>query len=90
MAEPRLVVLSNRLPVSLQRRSRKRYSARPGHGGLVTALTPVLRERDGIWIGWPGTQVEPAAASALRAAVDGAGRDMGVELFPVTLTAPEV
>jgi trehalose 6-phosphate synthase len=27
---------------------------RTSPGGLVTALEPVLREQDGVWVGWPG------------------------------------
>ena len=48
-----LVVVANRLPV-------RRMDGGGGSawtlssGGLVTALVPVLRERSGVWIGWPG------------------------------------
>jgi trehalose 6-phosphate synthase len=49
-----LVVVANRLPV--------RYSSNgdagewlTSPGGLVSALTSVLREHHGLWIGWPGT-----------------------------------
>lgn len=48
------VVVSNRLPVD-------RVIGEDGHaewhrspGGLVTALEPVMRNRDGAWIGWGG------------------------------------
>jgi trehalose 6-phosphate synthase len=30
-------------------------------GGLVSAFTPVLRERDGVWIGWAGDNASVAA-----------------------------
>ncbi|MBE0642504.1 MAG: trehalose-6-phosphate synthase [Bacteroidetes bacterium] len=49
----RLVIVSNRLPVVLER-SEGTLTTRPGSGGLVTALAPVLRDRGGIWIGWSG------------------------------------
>lgn len=49
-----LVVVANRLPV--------RHSTSPGDegwmpspGGLVSALTSILQNRKGLWIGWPGT-----------------------------------
>ena len=29
-------------------------SWRPSPGGLVTALEPVMREADGVWVGWSG------------------------------------
>ncbi len=49
----RLVVVSNRLPLTLRRTS-GRWAAEPSAGGLATALTPVLRRTGGLWIGWPG------------------------------------
>src|SRR3954451_2458370 len=46
-----LVVVSNRLPVRLETdENGSRWC--PSAGGLVTALTPVLRRRGGVWIGW--------------------------------------
>jgi alpha,alpha-trehalose-phosphate synthase [UDP-forming] len=49
-----LVVISNRLPVRLEDDAGEgpRWHASPG--GLVSALTPVLRGRDGVWVGWSG------------------------------------
>jgi trehalose 6-phosphate synthase len=48
-----LVVVANRLPV--------RHSTSPGDegwmpspGGLVSALTSILQNRNGLWVGWPG------------------------------------
>jgi trehalose 6-phosphate synthase len=48
-----LVVISNRLPVRLEEdQGRAVWHASPG--GLVSALTPVLRGREGVWVGWSG------------------------------------
>jgi len=48
-----LVVVSNRLPVRLEEGDDgPRWRTSPG--GLVSALTPVLRGRDGVWVGWTG------------------------------------
>ncbi|GAJ01014.1 unnamed protein product, partial [marine sediment metagenome] len=30
------------------------WQSQPSPGGLVTALAPVLRDKGGVWIGWPG------------------------------------
>ena len=50
------VVLSNRLPLRLEdSEGGRRWCTSPG--GLVTALTPVLRHRAGLWIGWAGQSV---------------------------------
>lgn len=54
-AHGQLVIVANRLPVHRVRRGGKgpmRWETSPG--GLVGALTPMLRERKGIWIGWSG------------------------------------
>ena len=49
-------------------------------GGLVSALDPVMRKNDGVWIGWPGgteQDLEPF-------------EDDGLKLVPVSLSADEV
>jgi trehalose 6-phosphate synthase/phosphatase len=52
-ASRRLVVVSNRLPYNPSRTSGgTRYVK--GSGGLVTALDPILRLCNGLWIGWDG------------------------------------
>ena len=49
----KLIIASNRLPFVLERDGDS-WKLIPGSGGLVTAMAPVLRDRGGIWIGWPG------------------------------------
>jgi trehalose 6-phosphate synthase/phosphatase len=49
----RLIVVSNRLPFSL-RRAVDGWREERSTGGLAAALGPMLRERKGVWIGWPG------------------------------------
>lgn len=85
--KPRLIIVSNRLPVVLNRGKDGKWSAVPGSGGLVTALAPVLRDRGGLWIGWPGT-VE-ASGKKLEKALADATRHSGFTLKPVGLTAEE-
>jgi trehalose 6-phosphate synthase len=54
-----LVVVANRLPVRrVERDGEMHWDLSPG--GLVSALTPVLAGRPGMWIGWPGGGVEMA------------------------------
>jgi trehalose 6-phosphate synthase/phosphatase len=58
----RLITVSNRLPVVLSKDAKTgEWHQEQGSGGLVTALAPVLRDRGGLWIGWPGTVVEDGA-----------------------------
>ena len=49
MSRP-LVLLSNRGPATFERDSSGGLVARRGGGGLVTALTGLLRQRDALWI----------------------------------------
>jgi trehalose 6-phosphate synthase len=61
------VVVANRLPVDrVDDGDGPTYRRSPG--GLVSALAPVLRSNDGIWVGWPGgedDETEPFEAEGL-------------------------
>jgi trehalose 6-phosphate synthase len=81
----RLVVVSNRLPVVLSV-SEGRWKTESGSGGLVTALAPVLRDRGGLWIGWPGTSMKPGIEEALASESGGPG----YSLVPVPLEEAEI
>ena len=81
----RLVIVSNRLPVVLERMGDDLKVTR-GSGGLVTALAPVLRDRGGLWIGWPGTH----DAEGIGPVLDGASRDLGYSMLPIHLTEEEI
>ena len=83
----RLVVVSNRLPYVFRRSGRGRWRATEGAGGLVTALLPVLRNRGGTWIGWPGAS---GAAGQFRSALASASASAGYKLVPVGLTDEEL
>jgi alpha,alpha-trehalose-phosphate synthase [UDP-forming] len=50
----RLVVASNRLPVTAGVAG-GRAGLVPSDGGLVRAMTSILRETGGCWVGWPGS-----------------------------------
>lgn len=51
----RLVVIANRLPVARQRQKGKKSEWTISPGGLVSALTPILQESRGAWVGWHGS-----------------------------------
>ncbi|HEU4637499.1 MAG TPA: hypothetical protein VFS84_01500, partial [Candidatus Binatia bacterium] len=57
MNQQRVIVVSNRLPVSLKRGGTLWHSKATA-GGLATAMHPILRGSDGIWIGWSGDTSE--------------------------------
>ena len=77
----RLVVASNRLPVTL-RRSRGTLQIEPSSGGLVAAMDPAMRQRGGVWIGWPGGAMKPGEEIAVEA--------LAYDLRPVPLSTTEV
>ena len=84
----RLVVVSNRLPVVLHRQNGA-WQIKGGSGGLVSALGPVLRDRGGVWIGWPGTS-ETIGIREVRNILGPASESSGYRLFPVFLSPEEV
>lgn len=50
----KLLIVANRLPINrAQATANSRWEISPG--GLVTALSPILKQHGGAWIGWPGT-----------------------------------
>jgi len=53
----RLVIVSNRLPLTL-RKSDQGWVTERSSGGLASAMAPLLRSRHGIWIGWSGESDE--------------------------------
>ncbi len=84
----RLIVVSNRLPYVLEKKQDNgHWTLKPGSGGLVTALLPVLRDRGGMWIGWSGVTEEVPEMSKI---FKSASRDAGYDLKPVSLSPEEV
>jgi trehalose 6-phosphate synthase len=74
------VVVANRLPVDLVTTPDGQQKWRSSPGGLVTALEPFLRAREGAWVGWPGV-----AYADPQPFMDGS-----LQLYPVRLSADEV
>jgi alpha,alpha-trehalose-phosphate synthase [UDP-forming] len=81
----RLVVVSNRLPVVLDRQDGA-LTVQPGSGGLISALAPILSARGGAWVGWPATFEADGVAQALAEYSASAG----YAITPVMLTEAEV
>ncbi len=75
-----LVIVANRLPVDRVDMPDGSIEWRRSPGGLVSALDPVMRANDGVWIGWAGgtqTDLQPF-------------EEDGLSLVPVPLTAEEI
>jgi trehalose 6-phosphate synthase len=80
----RLIVVSNRLPFALDSAGEDLWTVTPAVGGLVSAVEPVLRERGGTWIGWPGTTGDIPHEPFAKAT-----RDAGYNVVPVALSETE-
>jgi trehalose-6-phosphate synthase len=63
--ERRMVVISNRLPLTIEE-SKEGFRLDGSSGGLVTAFRPLLNDCAGVWMGWTGTDCSPANRSAPR------------------------
>jgi trehalose 6-phosphate synthase len=75
-----LVIVANRLPVDRVTGPDGGTEWRVSPGGLVTALEPIMRANEGLWIGWPGgtdADVEPFQHD-------------GMTLDPIALTSEEI
>ena len=80
-------MVSNRLPFALKRATRGRWRAEAGSSAVTSPPLPVLRNRGGTWVGWPGASGEPRELARALAA---AGSDAGYKLVGVPLSAAEV
>ena len=68
----RLIVVSNRLPFTLKL-TEEGYVEQPSAGGLATAMEPILNERGGTWVGWPG-EVEGIGCDEVDRLLNSGGR----------------
>ena len=64
-AAERLVVVSNRLPITVQSDGGRQH-CQPSDGGLVSALLPIVQARGGCWVGWTGTDESRGLAENIR------------------------
>lgn len=64
-SQNRVIIVSNRLPVTLERTCNG-LNVQPSAGGLVAALLPIFKDTGGTWIGWPGTDYDPYLEETLR------------------------
>lgn len=63
----RLIIVSNRLPVSIKDLSHDRFELKASSGGLVTGLRGLSNSGvDFLWFGWPGLEIARKNASFLK------------------------
>jgi len=61
----RLLLVSNRLPITIKRSDDGSYSFSMSSGGLVTGLSGLAKSTTFQWYGWPGLEVPEAEAGPL-------------------------
>lgn len=70
----RLLLVSNRLPITIKRSEDGSYSFSMSSGGLVTGLSGLAKSTTFQWYGWPGLEVpEAEAAPLIKQLSDGYG-----------------
>ena len=85
-APPRLVIVSNRLPITLKTDDQGGVSLEASPGGLATGLRGAHERWSGVWIGWPGdtSSLTPAQQVEVQSQFD------RQHIVPVHLSAEEV
>ena len=61
----RLLLISNRLPITIKRGDEGNYSFSMSSGGLVTGLSGLSKTTTFEWYGWPGLEVPEADAGPM-------------------------
>jgi trehalose-6-phosphate synthase len=88
----RLVIVSNREPYTIKVNN-KEISFEKTPGGLVSALDPILRQRNGLWICWEGAKKKVAEfddVSFLRDDIDWEAVELPYTIQSVALTENEI
>src|SRR4051812_40035199 len=80
VGDQRLVVASNRGPLTFKRDRAGRWQARRGSGGLVTALAEVGRLAPVTWISAAMDQADRDAAALLRGEDGREGEELGAQV----------
>ncbi|MBW6463734.1 MAG: bifunctional alpha,alpha-trehalose-phosphate synthase (UDP-forming)/trehalose-phosphatase [Firmicutes bacterium] len=78
----RVIIVSNRLPVSVARNNGN-LNITPSVGGLATGLSSFHRDSNGLWVGWPG--VDPVNSEEKKAMENTLRNDFSC--LPVYLSA---
>lgn len=54
----KLIILSNRLPVKIEKDESGEFTVSPSEGGLATGLGSLETKAEKVWIGWPGIHTD--------------------------------
>jgi len=64
-AQGRILLVSNRLPITIKRGDDGQYDFSMSSGGLVTGLSGLAKTTTFQWYGWPGLEVPDAEAGPM-------------------------
>lgn len=62
----RLLLVSNRLPITIKRKDEGNYDFSMSSGGLVTGLSGLSKTTSFQWYGWPGLEVPEAEIPVVK------------------------
>ena len=62
----RLLLISNRLPITIKRSDDGQYTFSMSSGGLVTGLSGLAKTTKFQWYGWPGLEVPEFEAASMK------------------------
>ena len=85
----RLVIVSNRLPVSITKCA-SQLSFQPSVGGLATGLASFRDSHQSQWIGWPGIAKDKISTQQKKRIIDKLKEAHGKEYNPSICTLNEV
>ena len=83
MSDDELIIVANRLPVEAVTDSDGNVSWNVSPGGLVAAVEPSLKGRQGVWIGWNGHYQDPSEPSMPPIPETAEGRDYRIVEVPL-------
>lgn len=64
--DARLLVIANRLPITIKQLSDGNYSYTMSSGGLVTGLGGLTKSTNFLWYGWPGVHIPEAEVESVE------------------------
>ncbi|WP_462251834.1 bifunctional alpha,alpha-trehalose-phosphate synthase (UDP-forming)/trehalose-phosphatase [Ekhidna sp.] len=58
----KIIIVSNRLPVKIEKAASGGFEYKTSEGGLATGLGSIYKQGDNVWLGWPGLAVNKTEA----------------------------
>ncbi len=83
-----VIIVSNRLPFILKKNEDGNIEIGKGAGGLVTAMAAVLKNKNDIWVGWPGYVQETDSDGSMLPVIQSVAS--GYSVKPVMLNSYEL